>query len=206
MLFLSASFSVMLVAFRVVYWGKLTFTFFVWNLFLAVIPLLISRKLAKQERLSIKAIIAFFCWLIFLPNAPYIITDIHHFEERPPVSIWYDLLLISSAAWNGLMLGIVSLLQVEEFLRRQFSTVKVHIIMFFSILSCAYGVYVGRFLRFNSWDVVTNPDDVIYQLGRQFLHPHEHVKVWAFTLSFAAMLSLVYYTFRRLHRAAAIMS
>ena len=96
------------------------------------------------------------------------------------------------------MIGIVSLMQVEQFLRLQISSVKVNILMVAIILSCAYGVYLGRFLRFNSWDVITNSNALLHQVGRSFIYPAQHISVWAFTMFFGALLWLVYYTVKKL--------
>lgn len=139
-----------------------------------------------------------FWWILFLPNAHYIITDIFHFYPRAGVPVWFDLLLVTSAAWNGLMLGIVSLLQVEQFLRLHITAFKVNVSMFAIILSCAYGIYVGRFLRFNSWDVLTNTNALVHQLGCSFIYPTHHTGIWAFTVFFGALLWLVYYTIKKL--------
>jgi len=139
-LFLSISFTLALIAFRFIYFRQLQFTFYVWNLFLAAIPLLLSRQITRLKKLNMRALFLLIWWLLFLPNAPYIITDIFHFYERPGVPKWYDLLLITSAAWNGLITGIVSLLQVEEFLTKCLSSLKVNLVMAAAILSCAFGI------------------------------------------------------------------
>lgn len=198
MLLLSVFFTIFLIIFRFLYFGHLDFVFYLWNLFLAIIPLMISRQLYKWKKLNLTVFPVLFCWLLFLPNAPYIITDIFHFYERPPVPKWFDLLLVTSAAWNGLMLGIVSLMQVEHFLRLHLSSFKVNISIGAIILSCAYGIYVGRFLRFNSWDVVTNTNALVRQLGSSVIYPKQHVSIWAFTMFFGSLLWLVYYTVKKL--------
>src|SRR6202008_1566925 len=89
-----------------------------WNTFLAAIPYFVSTQLLKLKKLNLAAWLMLAVWLAFFPNAPYIITDILHYEERPPVPFWYDVLLVISAAWNGLILGLVSLMNVEIFLHR----------------------------------------------------------------------------------------
>ena len=198
MLVLSLAFTVGLIVFRIIYWGKLTFLFFTWNLFLAAIPLLLSRLLIHFYKINLKALLILCAWIVFLPNAPYLITDIVHFAERPPVSKWYDLLLVTSAAWNGLMLGVVSLMQVEDFLQKHLSTWKIKIIMGCAIFACSFGIYLGRFLRYNSWDVLTDPSDLVHQVQSQVLRPHQHANTWAFTLLFGAMFYIFYYTIRQL--------
>lgn len=203
MMWISISFTLFLVAFRFLYFAQLQFGFYLWNLFLAILPLLLSRQLYKQKKLNLKALIILACWLLVLPNAPYIITDIFHFFERPPVPKWFDLLLVTSAAWNGLMLGIVSLMQVEQFLAIHFSSWKVNAYISGILLLTAYGIYIGRFLRFNSWDVLTNSSSLARQLGSSFLFPWRHVSTWAFTIFFSAFFWLVYYTIKKISSVTA---
>lgn len=197
-LFLSVTFTIAILAFRFLYFGERQFAFYLWNFFLAVIPLLISRQLAHLKKLNITAIFLLIWWLLFLPNAPYIVTDIFHFSIRPPVPEWYDLLLVTSAAWNGLIIGIVSLLQVEEFLAKWLSVRVVKRIMVGSIISCAFGVYVGRFMRFNSWDILTRPAFLLRQVSLPFIYPTYFLRTWAFTILFSILLWLIYRTVKTL--------
>jgi len=198
MLLLSLAFTVALIGLRYFYSGKLQFYMFLWNLFLAVIPLLFSRVLVNYNKINFKTIVILGLWLLFLPNAPYVVTDIVHFKEMPPVPKWFDVLMIASAAWNGLMLGIVSLLQVEAFLLKVYSKLKVNIIIMASLFACSFGVYLGRFLRFNSWDVVTDPVDLLRYIAHQFIYPHHNERTWVFTVLFGCLFGGVYYTIKNL--------
>lgn len=198
MIVLSLAFTVILIVFRIYTTGKITFLYFNWNLFLAALPLLFSRLLKYCNALNIKACIVLLSWLIVLPNAPYLITDIIHFRERPPISKWFDLLLVTSAAWNGLMLGVISLMQVEFFLQKHVVQWKLNIIMFSTIFLCSYGIYLGRFMRYNSWDVIADPSELVYHIGGQMLRPQQHFNTWAFTLLFGVMFWIFYYTIRQL--------
>ena len=101
------------------YRGKQTFFFLNWNLFLAWIPYLIALSLPYfYQKLNSKILIGclLFAWLLFFPNAPYILTDFLHLQKRTSIPIWFDLMLLSSFAWTGLMLGYLSLLEVKRFL------------------------------------------------------------------------------------------
>lgn len=200
MLAVSIGFNFVLLAVRVVYTMQPSYTFYVWNTILAVMPLVFSRQLQHTKSFNKKAYALLAGWLVFFPNAPYIVTDILHYYSRPPVPKWFDLLLVTSGAWNGMVLGVVSLLQVEAFLSKHIKAHKVQRILWLFIILCGYGIYIGRFLRFNSWDVVTNPDDIAYTCGMHFLQPHQHVRVWAFTLLFALLFGIVYYTIRNISK------
>jgi uncharacterized membrane protein len=198
MLLISIAFTIILLIIRITITSKLTYVFFAWNLFLAIVPILFSRQLNKQQKLNIQSYSLLAGWLLFFPNAPYIITDIFHYTERPPVPKWYDLLLVTSAAWNGLLLGIVSLMQVEQFLQQHITKKWTNFYIAVSIMLCGYGIYIGRFLRFNSWDILTNPDDVLYTSAHYFLKPWQHIYAWGFIVLFAGMFGIVYYTLKNI--------
>jgi uncharacterized membrane protein len=196
MLILSVAFTMILLAIRIALTNSLTYLFFVWNIFLAIIPLVSSNYLLKQQKLGIKSIIIIFGWLFFYPNAPYIITDFFHYVERPPVPYWFDLLICISAVWNGLILGLISLIQVEAFLSRHLKPTIVKAIVLASFLLCGYGIYIGRFLRFNSWDIVTDIDGLFDASLQRIIHPFHHTSTWSFTLLFAVMMAVFYYTIK----------
>jgi len=190
----SIGFSLMLLTARVIISGERTYLFLAWNLFLAVIPLLLSRQLTRLASLNFKAVLMLLSWLLFLPNAPYIITDIFHLRHRPPLPEWFDLLLFTSAAWNGLLLAIVSMLQVEAFLLRLYKSIVVNTFVVVSLLLTGFGIYFGRFLRFNSWDLLFNPFQLFSSLLARFRYPFDHPRTWGFTILFGLMLSVVYFT------------
>src|SRR6478735_7365509 len=114
---ISLGFTLVLLAGRVFYTETVMYFFYPWNLFLALVPVFFSGLLLKQKTLNYKSILLFGLWLLFLPNAPYLVTDIFHFEERAPVPFWFDLMLVVSGAWNGILLCMISLFRVERFLK-----------------------------------------------------------------------------------------
>ena len=134
----------------------------------------------------------------FSPNAPYIITDLFHLEPRAGVPLWYDLALIFSSAWNGLMLAYASLLTMQTLVRRRFGTLSGWAFVSTALLLSSFGIYLGRYLRFNSWDVLTNPLTLFYDILNQFLNPTHHLRTWGITVVFG----LVFAAGLR-HRAAA---
>lgn len=198
LLLLSVCFTMSMLLVRFVYSGTMDYRFYGWNTFLAAIPYLVSTQLIKLNRASALAWLLLAIWLLFFPNAPYIITDLLHYEERPPVPFWYDILLVISAAWNGLILGLASLMNVEIFMARFLKPVWVHICVIASLLLCGYGVFIGRFLRYNSWDIVTDPKSLVYTSAHHVLVPQRYSKLWVFTLLFAVLLGIIYYTLKNL--------
>ncbi|RPE08640.1 DUF1361 domain-containing protein [Chitinophaga lutea] len=197
MLLVSVSFCLLLTVVRMCYTGSIMYGFYIWNMVLALVPLAFSRKLAVAGRLRWHTLLLFAGWLVFFPNAPYLVTDVFHFAKASAMPKWFDLILVISAAWNGLLLGILSLMHVERFLVFHFSQRAVHVLLAALILLCGYGVYIGRFLRFNSWDVVTDPLGLLAVLGGHWLQPAMHVTVWGFTFLFAALFSIAYFTLRQ---------
>lgn len=196
MLILSVAFTMLLLATRILLTQTLTYTFFVWNLVLAIIPLLLSNRLLKQQKLGISSTIIILLWLFFYPNAPYIITDFFHYVERPPVPYWFDLLICISAVWNGLIIGLISLIQVEQFLSKHLKPKLVKTIVLSSFILCGYGIYIGRFLRFNSWNIITDIDGLFDASLQRIVHPFHHTTTWGFTILFAAMMAVFYYTIK----------
>ena len=192
---LPVGFTLLLLATRIIITGQLVYIFLAWNLFLAWIPFAVSNKLEKNNITSRwKTGCLFFLWLLFLPNAPYIITDFFHLRQRAPVPYWYDVLLLFSAAFNGLMLGLLSLQKVEIFLSSKFGSRKATLVILFSFFLCAFGIYIGRFLRWNSWDILTNPTDLANDILDRLINPLNHFKTWSITILFGTFLSLVYFS------------
>ncbi len=134
----------------------------IWNLFLAWIPFVLAylAYILSWRRRSIYLVIpAFaFLWLIFFPNAPYILTDLQHLGEAAAnVPVWYDVIMLTWFSWTGMLLGVVSLNLMQEIIKREFGRWLGWIfVLIVSGLSSA-GIYIGRFVRLNSWDILKNP-------------------------------------------------
>lgn len=198
MLAVAILFTMTLLLARFYYTGTLTYGFYGWNTFLAILPVLISRLLVRLRKFDIKAVLWLGGWLAFFPNAPYLVTDLFHYTPMPPVPQWFDLMLVTSAAWNGLLLGIISLMQVEQFLSAHLKAIWVKLIVISSFALCGYGVYIGRYLRFNTWDTVTNPGELLYTIAHHVMRPQQHVSAWAFTFLFGVMFGIIYFTLQQL--------
>jgi len=204
LLAVSVGLSLLLIVGRVLLTGKLTFLFLAWNLFLALIPFGLSTLLGVankplQARLLLPVGAA---WLLFFPNAPYILTDLFHLDARPGVPLWYDLALILSCAWNGLMLAYASLLDMQRLVQLRFGTAASWVFASAALLLSSFGIYLGRYLRFNSWDVVTNPLTLFYDIVSRLLHPFSYPGTWGVTVVFGVFLLLGYGTVRLLGQQA----
>lgn len=194
MLALAITFTFLLLGARVAYTRELTYIFYTWNLFLAVIPVLFAGRLRRQSKMNIKSLCITACWLVFFPNAPYVITDIFHFHQRQGVPQWYDLLLVLSAAWGGLMAGFISLRFVESFLHKHISKKWRAVLPVMFLFAASIGIYMGRFLRLNSWNVITKPVKLA-RIGIDYtFNPIDHAGAWAFCVSCTIFLALLYYS------------
>jgi len=143
------------------YSGSGEYAFLIWNLFLAWIPFLIAYftyTLTLTRRwMYVVVPVTVLLWLIFFPNAPYMLTDFQHLANQRSVPIWYDVMLLIWFAFTGLLLGMVSLFLMQEVIRREFGRwAGWGFVALVGALS-SVGVYVGRFLRWNSWDIFYNP-------------------------------------------------
>jgi uncharacterized membrane protein len=193
--FLTTAMCVTLVAFRVHYTSKVTFVFLVWNIFLAIIPYGISTLLVLfHEKIGNKWLltIPFILWLCFFPNAPYILTDLFHLKPRPGVPYWYDLALILFFAWNGLMLGYASLLDMQVILTRHFNQWIGWTMAIGSLVLGSFGIYLGRYLRWNSWDVISSPKDLLHDIVVRVIDPLAHQQTYGVTMIFSAFLVVGY--------------
>jgi uncharacterized membrane protein len=136
--------------------------------------------------------IPFGIWLCFFPNAPYILTDLFHLRPRTGVPYWYDLALILFFAWNGLMLGFASMMDIQAVFTSRFHTAVGWIISIGSLLLAGFGIYLGRYLRWNSWDVVSAPTELLNDIAARILNPLAHPHAYGVTILFSTFLLLGY--------------
>jgi uncharacterized membrane protein len=204
MLTLAIAFSTALVAARIAYTGTITFLSLVWNLFLAWLPYMISSWMQQQNNIvpsRWKFAAISFVWLLFIPNSFYILTDLFHLGEHNNVPLWFDLILIISFAWNGLLLGILSVRQMEKMMQ-QYLPGKHELFFIYPIMWLnALGVYIGRYLRFNSWDIITNPFELTANIVNMLWHPIQYRYAWGMVACFSVLMTLVYLTLKRIGKA-----
>lgn len=144
-----------------------TYLFLIWNFFLAAIPLLISSIMLemKDKGYSIHNIrVLGFFWLMFLPNAPYMLTDYIHLSISRGTMIWLDMITISWFAVSAFIIAIISLNDVATLLVEKYTALQVSAIVFSICLIAGFGIYLGRDLRFNSWDIFMHPMSIVSQI------------------------------------------
>lgn len=197
LLILMTVFCFSLSAFRYYISDTKVFLFLNWNLFLAWIPLLLSSFiLAFNIQSKISLIFIIIVWILFFPNSPYILTDLFHLRARNSIPIWYDLIVILSYAWTGLICGFISLNDIEKRLSEYGKRNIINGVIVFFLFMSSFGVYLGRFLRWNSWDVLNNPFGLFSDIVVRFIYPMEYTKTWGVTVLMGIMLNFMYFTFK----------
>jgi uncharacterized membrane protein len=182
-----------LYAARVVYAGRLIYGFLAWNLFLAWLPLVFAYAAVRVGRRRPWAAAPLLgAWLAFLPNAPYLITDLIWLEGRASTLKVYDAALFFAAATCGLALGFVSLRWAQALVGRWVGTWGSRLFVLAALGLSGFGVYLGRFRRWNSWDIVTDPLALFADIANRLAHPIRHWEMWAMTALFAGLLICLY--------------
>jgi uncharacterized membrane protein len=190
--------STCLILLRVERTGSGYYLFLIWNLFLAGIPLVASTGLRLARHLRLPLLIEAACfglWLLFLPNAPYILTDLLHLTAKSPAPAWFDLALLLSCAGTGLLMGYLSLIDVHDLVARTFGKTIGWILALSSLLLSGFAIYLGRFLRWNSWDVFARPA-IVFDLVDGLLHPASHSRTIAVTVIYGILLGFGYISLR----------
>ncbi|MEO6124321.1 MAG: DUF1361 domain-containing protein [Ilumatobacteraceae bacterium] len=169
--------------------------FILFNLFLAWIPLLLALVLADQHphgRMSWWLVLG--TWLLFLPNSPYVLTDVLHLRWVQDAPSWRFTIQILTLAVTGLLLGMISLQLVHSELRRRWGRAKAWWAVGGAIGLASFGVSIGRFGRWNSWDTITRPKLLMSDIVERLLLPQRH-PVGSFTALAMAVLLLFIYVF-----------
>lgn len=204
LLMISVGFGLCLLLARIAYTGERTYSFLVWNLFLALVPYLLSYTLTRHPSLienKWKFACIFMVWILFIPNSFYILTDLFHLYDWKGAPLWFDLILITTFAWNALLMGILSVRHMEKIIQAmwlyRFNWLFIGPVMWLNAL----GVYIGRYMRFNSWDIISNPFQLAWDIIQLHIYPIEHKGAWGMTVCLSIFLTIVYMTVKKLGRA-----
>ncbi|MEO6000059.1 MAG: DUF1361 domain-containing protein [Chitinophagaceae bacterium] len=199
----SVFFGSLMLAIRIFYTGRLTFVSLEWNLFLAFIPYFITQWV--NGRISLiknkwKFASIFFVWMLFIPNSFYILTDLFHLQENNNAPLWFDLLLILSFAWNGLLAGILSVRHMEKIILVLWRSRHELLFLYPIMLLNALGIYIGRYLRYNSWDIVTNPFHLVMDIFDMLWHPIVYKNAWGMIFFYSVFILILYLTIKRISK------
>lgn len=195
--------------------GRFSQGYLIWNLVLAAVPVVIAwggvefgvRRRpspgAEYSRSKAVGLAAFAAWLVFYPNAPYIFTDFIHVVRRAGLGsvaaswlsgydlLWYDIVMNAAFAFVGHYLGLVSMYLMHGAMRRLFGRFVGWAMMAPAILLSGFGIQIGRFSRFNSWDLALHPVETVKVIGRALADP----AALLFSLAFSLFIALTYCIF-----------
>ena len=196
LLFLLSFVSLSLLAARMVASGSMIWWFLAWNLVLAWLPLLFALglrlNLTKKRWSHWQNIGLSFLWLGFLPNSFYIISDYIHLYSEQDVFLLLDIALMTSFVINGLILGFLSIFIVHRCLLKRFANKVVTPIIGLVFFACGFAIYIGRFLRWNTWDVIMNPAALLFDLSERVINPVTHAETYLITFVFGVVLASTY--------------
>jgi uncharacterized membrane protein len=188
-----------LLLFRFARSGSLALGFLAWNLFLAAVPAVAAWFFARamgKDSSTVERAGWFVVWLLFLPNAPYIITDFVHLTPRPEIPFWYDTALLVSCAGTGLLLGYTSIADVQIVVARRYSALVGWLLVVAAVLLSGFGIYLGRFLRWNSWDTLASPRQLSVEITGRLMNPLSNPQTFGVTIVYGVGLFLGYVALR----------
>lgn len=179
---------------RIIYTGQYTFAFLIWNLFLAWVPLGLMQLSKRYTYYSEKKhFVVFILWGLFLPNAPYIITDLVHLKISESPIIWLDILMIFLFSLAGLHFGFESLNIAVQTMQQKFGKIYAQLLSYLALIACGFGIYLGRVERFNSWDLMLHPFRATKEIAFIFFNSEQMVFPWSFSLLTGLVLLFLYH-------------
>jgi uncharacterized membrane protein len=172
---------------RIVCAQHVSHLFLLWNLFLAWIPLLLALLIWRFRQYLVLTVALGFFWLLFLPNAPYLVTDLIHLRPTTEAPMWYDLGMLFSFALVGLALGLHSLHIMQRLVQGRFGVLVGWTFALTAAVLSGFGIYIGRFLRWNSWELFLHPLRLASDVLATLTTPASLVKLLTVVLLFGAV-------------------
>jgi len=193
-----------LVAARVAYSDSGRHLGLIWNLFLAWIPFILSyvAHIVSWRKIWLYLVIPFvaFLWLIFFPNAPYMLTDLQDLARTSTdAPLWYDVIIVVWCSWTAMLLGVVSLYLMQDIVHRTFGRFIGWVFVFVISATSSFGIYIGRFVRLNSWDILQNPTETAMNILGLVIDPSRRLAAFTFLYTFFFLfVYLLLYSFSHL--------
>ncbi len=182
---------------RWAYGERGAYDFLPWNLFLAWIPLVAATLVydaARRGTRLLKLVPLGIVWLLFLPNAPYLLTDFVHLGSRDDAPVWFDIVLFGSFAWTGMLLGFTSIFVMQSVVGRAAGQAWSWALVGASLAASSFGIYLGRSLRWNSWDFLVRPGALLHDIWERIIDPLAYPRGIGMTLALTALLWTGYLT------------
>ncbi|MGZ6005057.1 MAG: DUF1361 domain-containing protein [Candidatus Saccharimonadales bacterium] len=200
-LILSSLVSISLYIIGLIFYGAAQFWFLSWNLLLAWLPvlfmLLLVQYLKTQRWVSAKGFAITLLWLSFLPNSFYMISDLIHLAYLNSSNLLYYVVLLFSFAFNGLILGYLSLYIFQEQLLKRLKKSDTNYWVAAVLLLCSFAIYLGRYLRWSTWDIILHPVGVVFDISDRFVNPTSYGQTFQVTLWFFFLLMAMYFILRQ---------
>jgi uncharacterized membrane protein len=189
--------SILLAKARMAYSNTSDYSSLIFNLCLAWIPFVFASIAYvvswRRKLLYLVVPVCALVWLIFFPNAPYILTDFQHLSTNANnAPLWFDVLMLIWFAWTGLLLGVVSLYYMQEIVTRAFGRVTGWLFTILVTILSSVGISLGRFYRWNSWDILGDPMPIAHDIWGWLRHPFANLRTYGFTLLFTSLFLFVY--------------
>jgi uncharacterized membrane protein len=198
-LLLPSTVSILLLLCRVIFTESPQFLFLQWNLILAWLPLVgawgLARSLENHHWSTWRPILYGAVWIVFLPNSFYLVTDFIHLEVAVGISKLFDVVMLTMFALSGMLLGWVSVYIVHSLLKTRWSERRTWKFLIAVFLLCSFAVYLGRFLGWNSWDIIFNPADILFDVSDRVLNPALYPNTFTTTSLFFTFIATSYVTF-----------
>lgn len=191
---------------RIAYSGSGRRLGLIWNLFLAWIPFMLAyfAHAVSWRRASLYLIIPFiaFLWLIFFPNAPYMLTDLQDLARRASgAPLWYDVIIVVWSSWTGMLLGVISLYLMQDIIVRASGRTAGWVFVFVISALSSFGIYIGRFVRLNSWDILQDPAETAQEILGIVIDPSMRLAAFTFLYTFFFLfVFLLLYSFGHMLR------
>ena len=184
---------------RILYTSSRNYDFLIWNLVLAWIPFalaLLLESAAREGKRPLLSAVLGLGWLLFFPNAPYIVTDFVHLRGPGAAPLWYDVVLIASFASTGMLLGLLSLSRVQQLVTDAAGAALGWLVAAVALVLAAFGIFIGRFEVLNSWDVIVQPVPLARDTWHHLTSPAAYPRTLGVTASYAVFLVLAYVALR----------
>jgi uncharacterized membrane protein len=172
------------------------FWYLMWNLFLAWLPLVFALWLLPVIRrfgwTSWPGIILTLLWLNFLPNSFYMVSDFIHLQDYQRVDVVFDAVMFALFVLTGLLIGFSSLYLIHIELIKRLKKRNAWCWIGAILVICSFAIYLGRDLRMNSWDILTNPAGILFDITDPIVNPKAHGLAFTTTLTFSIFLISLY--------------
>ena len=196
---LSCLFCCSLFAVRFLYTGHRLFAFLIWNLFLAFVPYALSAWMVRRASHLQRSFIIWpvFIWTLLIPNSFYLLTDLFHLNRYGTMPLWFDLALLLSFAWTGLLFGLLSVRHIEQLLSPWLGRRSQLFFVLPVMTLIGLGIYIGRYKRLNSWDVVAHPFSLAQDMLNLLVHPLRSRFDWSMIICYAILMTLIYMAMKK---------